>query len=259
MILGYHVSISKNIDFYDLCKKENLGSLQLFSGSPRSYFPSNWTEDRINKLKDLNISKFVHINYFVNIANNAPIVFKSIVKNLEFCKSICATGLILHMGSHASREEGMNNMINNLSGAYKIDSIPYIILETTAGGGNKFASIEDMLILSEKSHKIKLCFDTAHMYANGIDKNTIIGLIKKCKDNLSVVHLNNPNKEVIFGNHLDRHNVPLLDGVFSKDDIFDIVEILDTLKIPTILETGDMVNDLHIIQKYLMSNRRYNE
>jgi deoxyribonuclease IV len=120
MKLGYHVSIAGGLSkAVQTARQENLTALQIFPGSPRNYFPSNHTEDNLQAMRDLAIPKFVHINYFVNLAADKPMIPKSLAQNLEFCELIQAEGLVVHMGSNKNIEEGMAISIKNIQEAYE--------------------------------------------------------------------------------------------------------------------------------------------
>ena len=69
----------------------------------------------------------------------------------------------------------------------------------------------------------------------------IIRIIETERPNL--VHLNNPDKSVMRRVRLDRHNCSLYDGVFSDDDVDEIIYTCMDKKIPMILETGYQPED----------------
>ena len=66
--------------------EQKLTAVQIFPGSPKSYFPgTKHTEADFKAMQNLNIPKFVHINYFVNPANDTAVIPKSIAENMIFC------------------------------------------------------------------------------------------------------------------------------------------------------------------------------
>jgi len=251
MKLGYHLSISKGLKVVaEQAISEKLGAIQIFPGSPRSYFPSSHTNENIQALKHLNIPKYVHINYYVNPASDKAVLPKSLADNLNFCDSINASGLIIHMGSNKNREEGIKNTLYNFKRAYqKTNAKTKILIESTAEGGNRL-SLNDIIEFVDNYPELNLgmCFDTAHSYAAGYD---VLEIIEKYHKYIDLIHLNNPSPEVEFGKHLDRHNISLFDesGKFDNREIDNIVNMIKLHDIPMILETGDMSNDTILCKK----------
>ena len=252
MKIGYHISISGGLqNVVNEAKKQKLSAIQIFPGNPRSYFPSSHTNENIQTMKSLNIPVFVHINYFVNLASDKPVLPKSLADNLNFCDAIKASGLIIHMGSNKDKEQGLKNTLYNIKRAYqKTGAKTKILIESTAEGGNRL-NFDDIINFIDDNSELNLglCFDTAHSYAAGYD---VLEKIEKYHKYMDLIHLNNPNPEVEFGGHLDRHNISLFDesGKFSNNDIENIVTLAKLYEIPMILETGDMSNDVILCEKY---------
>jgi len=252
MKIGYHLSISKGLKIAaEQAKIEKLGSIQIFPGSPRSYFPSNHTNENVQAMKELRIPIFVHINYYVNLASDKPVLPKSLADNLNFCDAIEASGLVIHMGSNKDKEEGIKNTLYNLKRAYqKTNAKTKILIESTAEGGNRL-NLNDIIEFIDNNPELNLgmCFDTAHSYAAGYD---VLEIIEKYHKYIDLVHLNNPSPEVEFGKHLDRHNISLFDetGKFNNREVDNIVNMIKLYDIPMVLETGDMYNDKVLCEKY---------
>jgi deoxyribonuclease IV len=253
MKIGYHLSISEGLKkTAEFIKLNNINVVQIFSGSPRTYYPSKNENQRIF-LKELNCLKFVHINYLVNLAKDNASVPKSIVENIKFCKDIDANGLIIHWGSNENINSGLKFTYENMKQIrQEIGNDIKILLETTAEGGNKL-KLETLINFHFKYKdelNIGLCVDTAHIYAAGYD---VFEIIKKHHNEIDLIHLNNPSPEVIYGNHLDRHNVSLFDnqGKFSNEEIYKLIKILYDYNLPMILETGDQHNDYLLCEKMI--------
>lgn len=252
MNIGYHVSISGGLmNVTNQVTLEKLSTIQIFPGNPRNYFPSNHTNENIQSIKKLKIPIFVHINYFVNLASDKPVLPKSLSENLNFCDAINASGLIIHMGSNKNKEEGIKNTLYNLKRGYqKTGSKTKILIENTAEGGNRLKFNDIIEFLDDYKYlNLGMCFDTAHSYAAGYD---VIKMIEKYHKYIDLIHLNNPNPEVEFGKHLDRHNISLFDknGKFNRIYIDKIVNLAELYNIPIILETGKMSNDVILCEKY---------
>ena len=255
MKIGYHKSISKGlIQTVKEIKEEELSCVQIFAGSPRSYFPSEkYTIDDFIHMSNLNIPKFVHINYFVNLCGDKEVIQESISKNMIFCDKINADGLVIHMGSEKDIEKGMSKTLENLLFAKKKyveeigeESRVKILIETTSEGGNRL-KWNSILNLLELDKTLGMVYDTAHMYAAGYD------VIKHIEENhklIDLIHLNNPSPNVEFGKHKDQHDISLFSekGKFTYDEISKIIELCDKFDLPMVLETGDMLDDFNKIK-----------
>lgn len=258
--LGYHISIgdgltktAKNI------LNEKLTAVQIFPGSPKNYFPgTKYTTNDFNAMKNLNIPKFVHINYFVNLANDIPVIPKSISENMIFCDKIGATGLVVHMGSNKNKKEGMLLTMSNINDAiqkYKettgTSPSVKILIETTAEGGNRL-KFDDILEILENAPYIGMTYDTAHMYAAGYN---VIEHIEKYHSLIDLVHLNNPSPNVVFGKHKDQHDVSLFDTTakFTAIEMENIITLCKLYDIPMIMENDndeDVVTHKLICEKF---------
>ena len=120
--------------------------------------------------------------------------------------------IVLHIGSNPIPQEGrriLKRRMRKLLPTLKKCGV-VICLETDVGGGDRIGSYKNLrnVVKSIKSPWLKLCLDTAHMYAAGIDltKAKVLEKIKKEKELVAVVHINEPEPKVKFNGHLDRHN-----------------------------------------------------
>lgn len=249
--IGYHISISGGlIKCSETIKEQKLSSVQIFPGSPRSYYPSSHSNEAFEAFKSLKIPKFVHINYFVNPASDNKNNVPSLVENLKFCDNIDADGLIVHMGSNKDIKKGLELTKKNITEAYEQSGAKTkLLIETTAEGGNKLKLplIIDFIKMNPELN-IGMCVDSAHMYAAGYDTVKVIEDYHKYID---CIHFNNPNEEVVFGNHLDRHNVSLFyeTAKFTEIELENIATLGKLYNIPMILETGDEYNDFLLCEK----------
>ena len=250
MRIGYHTSIAEGLKKTAMfIKSTNMSAMQIFAGSPRIYYVSKNNSER-HHIKDLNCYKIVHLNYLVNPAKSRPAIPKSIIDNIKFCRDINADGLVIHWGSNENLKEGLHYSYENfLTVRNKIGLETKLLIETTAEGGNKlkFNTLIDFYQKYKDKLNLGLCFDTAHLYAAGYN---VFELIEKYGKDIDVIHLNNPSPDVVFGNHLDRHNISLFDesGKFSKEEIYEILKLGVKYNIAMILETGDQHNDFLICE-----------
>jgi len=256
MKIGYHISINGGLSkTAKIIKEQHLSSVQIFPGSPRSYFPSKHSTSDLEDFTNLNIPKFVHSNYLINPAGDKEVIPKSIAENLFFCDKIGASGLVVHMGSNKNTVEGMELTRYNIQRGYELSGAETkLLIETTAEGGNRLKFDKILQFIEEnKDLNIGLCIDSEHLYAAGYTSNEIVNIIEKHSNIIELIHLNNPNPEVIFGKHLDKHTISLWDesGKFSSIEIENFISISKLLDIPIILETGTPLDDfLFITENY---------
>lgn len=264
MKIGYHVSISGGLkDTVKRIKEQKMTAVQIFPGSPKSYFPgTKHTEDDFLTMTNLNIPKFVHINYFVNLCGDKEVIQKSVAENMIFCDKINADGLVIHMGSDKNIKNGMAQTIENIRVAnekYMVlsggkEPRVKILIETTSEGGNRL-KLDKIFELKKLLPKIGIVYDTAHMYAAGYN---VVEQIEQYHNIIDLVHLNNPSPNVEFGKHKDQHDISLFstEGKLTSVEIDNIVELCKLYEIPCITETGDNEGDFNLItEKYLTEKK----
>jgi len=267
MKIGYHISISDGlIKTAKKITEQKLSAVQIFPGSPRNYFPgAKHTIHDFKAMKKLNIPKFVHINYFVNLSGDNPVIPKSIAENMIFCDKINADGLVIHMGSHKDIATGMSQTLENLRVAHEKykklsnDAEPRvkILIETTAEGGNKhkWDKILELKKLIGTNNpfvpEIKICVDTCHLYSAGYTAENICKMIEENHKDIGLIHLNNPSSNVVLGKHKDQHDIPLFseEGKFSKNEIENFINLGKLYNIPMVMETGTPEVDFLICEK----------
>ena len=134
----------------------------------------------------------------------------------------------MHVGGNESEQDGRRIMKRRLRRLLKsINRYPIeFCLETDAGGGTRMGSWKNLrnVVKSIKSPQIRLCIDTAHMYAAGHDltRKKVVDLIEEDKDLISVVHINEPTDKVRLGAHLDRHDNKFGTGPIGLDNLLGI-------------------------------------
>jgi len=260
MKLGYHISIAKGLTQTSKnIINQKMTAVQIFPGSPKNYFPgTKFTSTDYKAMLELNIPKFVHSNYFINLANDTAVIPKSIEENLKFCDKIGATGLVIHMGSNKSIEQGMSLTLMNIQEAYSRFAISEggrpntrILIETTAEGGNRIRWSKILELVDKYGVQLNLgiVIDTCHLYSAGYTANQIVGMIEKYHGLIDLIHLNNPSPNVEIGKHKDQHDIPLFDltGKFSKMEIENFLSVAKLYDIPSICETGDDENGFKLI------------
>ncbi len=227
--IGAHVGVSGGYHTAVL-SAESIGAncMQIFGSSPRQWttvFPS---QEEIQKYKKvLETSSvigpvFLHASYLVNLASPDEVIYAKSIKNLtdhlRITEMIGAKGLVFHLGSGKGSDRtdsinrlvfGMNEVINNVPGS------SYLIMENSAGGGDKLgSSFEELgkIFRTIKSPRIKICIDTAHAFESGILTDFSGQGVKKAFDilekeigmeNIVLIHTNDSMTEA-SSNH-DKH------------------------------------------------------
>jgi len=216
--------------------------LQVTVGDVLTYFPKKYNDESValfnKKLSGVDV--FIHFNLLVNLSVDKKVHIKSLYEYLLACDVFNAKGLVVHVGSNENSEDGFDNSVKNLmsfKGNHKI------LLENMCGGHRM--NMYDMLRLRDKVG-VGLCFDTAHAWGAGIDVVGCIEFIEKYIPQL--VHLNNPDKAVVLGSGRDLHSNSLFNGVFSKEEVFNIINVCSKNNVPMVLENKFYIEDLEFIK-----------
>ena len=154
--------------------------------------------------------------------------------------------LILHPGSGvgAERSVAIKQIVDGLNEILTPDMKCNIALETMAGKGSeigsRFEDIAEIIDSVKCSDKLRVCFDTCHVFDAGYDiVNDLDGVFDEFdriigKDRISVFHINDSKNA--FGSHKDRHE-NIGKGNIGLKAICDVVYHPDFTGIPKILET----------------------
>ena len=270
VFIGAHISRQKTlIETIEVIKNAGGNALQIFASNPRSInisqinknFFGNNLSDLKNFLKSNNFKLVIHNPYTINLATSFIINkrtmeikdcywIKLVLHELEIAHNIGAIGCVVHCGKYTNQTpiDGINNMKIALD--YIIDEIERnkwnskIILETSTGQGTELLSFYQEFLDFYNSFNdnqkefIKICIDTCHIWAGGLELNEVFELTKKNKNikDVIVIHINNsknPKKS-----HLDRHDI-ITQGYIN---LYDILDFLNKFKknnkdITFILET----------------------
>jgi deoxyribonuclease-4 len=249
---GYVKSAQRVADITGSC-------MQLFSSSPRTWAGADLTVEEVEEFKEakneLGLDPAVfHAPYLINLADRGSTGEKSVQAMIDELNTAARCGIIgsvVHVGSYKTDDE---QPVDNEHYEHLINNIQTVLDESDGQadfyienmGTRKIGkSIEQIARLIEDcgSHeRLKVCLDTCHLHAAGIDLSTEgayneffntfdkeIGL-----DRLGVIHVNDSRDE--FGSLRDRHanigegEIPA--GVFSN-----IVSKSPTKGLPLIIET----------------------
>ncbi len=226
-IIGAHVSTAGGLErALDNAKTIGARAIQIFGSSPQRWqtaFPDEKTVADFLRLKQAadNFPVYLHAGYLVNLASDNPELRKRSVKNLtehlKIAGLLSAQGLIFHAGSSngSPKESGLKNLISGVKEVLRGPGEAKLLLENSAGGGNKLCStLEEISKVTRgiKDERFAICFDTAHAFEAGIiqyldsvevkkffsDWDKLIGLEK-----LDVIHANDSKTD--FRSNHDRH------------------------------------------------------
>lgn len=226
--LGAHVSVAGGLK-NAIINAEAIGAecIQIHATSPRQWKVSMPAQEAVDEYfearkKSAVKTVFNHAPYLINLASPDPIIhaksIQCLVDNLKICNLIKAEGVIFHLGSSkdGNRADALTQQINAIKEAIKkAPGESLVILENSAGGGNKFGhTLEDIAAVIDGvgSDRVAVCFDTAHAFEAGVIEeytkenvktlwdafDKIIGLKK-----LIALHVND-SKTAYMSNH-DRH------------------------------------------------------
>lgn len=253
--IGGHVSIAGGLD-NSIKNTLDIGGncLQIFAGSPRLWFRKPFPDQEVARFLDSQKKNdlgpvFIHALYLVNLAStNKELLEKSIsslVMDLKNGAKINAAGVIIHIGSHQGN--GFESVKNQLVDAFqKILAETEncdLILENAAGQNGKIGSLEELSYLVDKldDPRMRICLDTAHLFAGGVDLRKVEIVDKLIKDlgsfnllkRLACIHLNDCASDL--GSHRDVH-ANLGEGKIGLEGLKNFITREETKHPPLLLE-----------------------
>lgn len=269
-LLGAHTSISGGVSTaIDRANELNFTAIQIFSKNNNRWNAKPFDEKEINSFKEKWAKSkiqfiVVHDSYLINLcAKDKALLKKSrtaFIDELKRCEQLGIKYLNFHPGAHTGQgeEDGLKiiaesiNIAHDSTKNYNVKSM----LETTAGQGTNlgytFEQLRKIIDLVEDKNRMRVCIDTAHIFAAGYDIKTKKGYLKTMKefddiiglDLLKCFHMNDSKKEL--GSKVDRHE-HIGKGFIGKEGFANIMNDKRITKIPKILETPkgkDMKEDI---------------
>ncbi len=258
LIIGTHIPFSKSLSkTITLAISSGMYSFQFFLGNPQSFVRTTLSDDDIKTSLSLKerypLHIFTHAPYVYNIAKEDvnPLVVKSLETELNQVSLFGGDGVVLHPGSNANKDKGIEEIAKNISKIKFTRS--KLILENMAGQGNMIGSTLQELrdirdaVLEEKKPFIGYCIDTAHIWGMGLyDLSTNEGVDKMFSDiknilgteNICLFHVNDSKAK--FGSNLDRHELLCNGEIWSKnkgESLRYLLNKINSYNIPIVLET----------------------
>ena len=165
---------------------------------------------------------FLHTIYLINLVSATPSLqersVRSLASYLDWAHRLGVEGVITHLGSarDVGAEEAARMLPEVLARvlASAAGEVP-LLLETTAGPGavlgSRFEELAAAMSALGWPARLRVCLDTAHVFASGLYDGTPAGLERMLADfdatiglpRLMAIHLN--DSKTAFGSRADRH------------------------------------------------------
>lgn len=218
---GFHMSIAGKLGVAGAAEEaQRLGvsAMQIFAKSPRSWKTRSLKAGEVEGFRARKenlggLPTVIHASYLVNLAAEGELGEKSLFSladDLVKAQVLGAEYVVVHPGSgHA--EKARRTALKALELAQLGKNGPRLLLENTAGGGEKLGARLSTLATLIEDTPLGVCFDTCHAFAAGYhlqqaldELEEIIGL-----ERVPVIHLNDSVGE--RGSQID-HHANLMEG-----------------------------------------------
>jgi deoxyribonuclease-4 len=200
--------------------------IQIFAGNPRGwrttpFDPQAWELfARARSARGI-YPVVIHTSYLINLASADAALREKSADLVAHDLEVAAAGRIeyvnTHLGSYGSqpREAGFTHLCDLVrSLVRKAPRGPMLLLENSAGGGNKCGgSVEELgrILRAVGSPRVGVCLDTAHLWASGYniaDAAGVAALVEEVERHIGwrrvpVLHLN--DTRVALGAKRDLH------------------------------------------------------
>lgn len=225
-LLGGHVSVAGGF-INAFSNGETIGAevVQFFGASPRQWKAPQPSKEAMIRYYDARKkssikSVILHAAYLPNLASSDSSTHaksvQSISEHLNIATLLEAEGLVFHMGSSENHTDGIKRTVQAIQHIVKaVPGNTFLIMENSAGGGTKLCYDCDELgeiFHAVNSPRLKICIDTAHIFASGIlphfSRETIRYTFDRWDkafglENVAVMHINDSKSQA--GSHIDRH------------------------------------------------------
>lgn len=226
MKIGAHVSSAGSLS-NSFLNAQRIGAscTQIFITPPQQWFAKKYQEQDIKNYQQAQKSSgigpnFIHGIYLINLATDNLVSLAKAIEWLSYslntASSLGIKGTIFHLGS--GKDKSFADCLPQVTHAIKTilqkSEGADLILENCAGAGNLIGdSLWQLAQIIEqvKNPRLKVCLDTQHLFASGLDIretdqvdqllaefNSSIGL-----ENLVAIHIN--DSKVEFASKRDRH------------------------------------------------------
>jgi deoxyribonuclease IV len=260
ILLGAHMSIRGGVSMaIERARSIRCTAMQMFVKNNMQWFAKPLTGEEIRAF--LNhvqrgevLSVFAHANYLINLAATNPKFhansIRALAEELVRADQLGLPFLVLHPGAHlgAGEEAGLKKTAESVDKVFR--TIPKvktkIALEITAGQGScighRFEHLAHIIANAREPDRLRVCLDTAHLFAAGYDIDSEYGVKKTFdqfdrvigRNRLVAIHVN--DSKTGLGSRVDRHE-HIGKGRIGLDAFRFIMRSPQFSKIPKVLET----------------------
>ena len=260
IVLGAHMSIRGGVSMaIERARSIRCTAMQMFVKNNMQWFARPLTGEEIRAF--LNhvqrgelLSVFAHANYLINLAATNPQFhansIRALAEELVRADQLELPFLVLHPGAHlgAGEEAGLKKIADSVDELFrKIPKVKTkIALEITAGQGScighRFEHLAHIIASVREPERLRVCLDTAHLFAAGYDIGSESGVRKTFhqfdrvigRDRLVAIHVN--DSKTGRGSRVDRHD-HIGKGRIGLHAFRFIMRSPQFSKIPKVLET----------------------
>jgi deoxyribonuclease IV len=229
ILLGAHMSIGGGVHTA-IERGRSIGctAVQMFVKNNMQWFARPLTREEIRAFcnhvqRGKLLSIFAHANYLINLAATNPQFhansLRALAEELTRANQLELPFLVLHPGAHlgAGEEAGLEKIVGSINAV--LHALPKvktkIALETTAGQGSclghTFEQIAFIIDNVREPQRVRVCLDTAHVFAAGYDIGSEAAVRKMFRqfdrtiglERLAAIHLN--DSKTPRGSRVDRH------------------------------------------------------
>jgi deoxyribonuclease-4 len=231
ILLGAHMSIRGGVSMaIERARSIHCTAMQIFVKNNMQWFARPFSRAEIRAFLDHVqrgelLSVFGHANYLINLAaTNLQFQANSIralAEELVRADQLELPFLVLHPGAHlgAGEQAGLEKIVNSINEVFrKIPKVKTkIALEITAGQGScighRFEHLSHIIENVREPERLRVCLDTAHLFAAGYDISDESGvrktfnefdrIIPQARDRVVAIHVN--DSKTAHGSRVDRH------------------------------------------------------
>jgi deoxyribonuclease IV len=260
VLLGAHMSIRGGVSMaIGRARSIHCTAMQVFVKNNMQWFALPLSRAEIRAFLDHVqrgelLSVFGHANYLINLAATNPQFhansIRALAEELVRADQLELPFLVLHPGAHlgTGEEAGLEKIVDSIDEVFR--QIPKvktkIALEITAGQGScighRFEHLAHIIQNAREPERLRVCLDTAHLFAAGYDISNEFGLRKTFhefdrvigRDRLVAIHVN--DSKTARGSRVDRHE-HIGKGRIGLDGFRFIMRSRRFQKIPKVLET----------------------
>ncbi|MFA6080975.1 MAG: deoxyribonuclease IV [Patescibacteria group bacterium] len=253
--LGAHQSISGG--YSEALKRiGDIGGncLQIFSSSPRGWNFAKPNEDEISQFVELKKKMIIdpvyfHASYLINLADDSRIGHMSklsLITELNLASKLNIKGSIVHLGSFKGQKSNIKyqKLILNIKEILeKTPQDTFFIIEN-AGNRKIGQTLEEIsqIVNDVNNPRVKICFDTCHLFSNGYKFNSNEELDKFLEkleklfllQLIEVWHVNDSRDELNSGH--DRHD-NIGEGKMNVEEFKALLNHPKTKNFPFVIET----------------------